>query len=78
MINSNWTDPCHHIKQDPVKGRKKDAQYNGEDTTDMTFIGPDADMLSITRKGKVLYLSIIWKYYYIRLFSKYIFLINRA
>ncbi|XP_011865236.1 PREDICTED: vacuolar protein sorting-associated protein 13A-like isoform X2 [Vollenhovia emeryi] len=50
MINSNWTDPCHHMKQDPVKAKRKDAQYNGEDMTDMTFIGPDADVISITRK----------------------------
>lgn len=61
MINSNWTDPCHHIKQDPIKARKKDAQYNGEDMTDMTFIGPDIDMISITKKGKVIYPSIVRK-----------------
>ncbi|KAG5314184.1 VP13A protein, partial [Acromyrmex insinuator] len=50
MINSDWTDPCHHIKQDPLKARKKDMQYNEEDMTDMTFIGPDVDMISVTRK----------------------------
>lgn len=63
MINSNWTDPCYHIKQAPIKARKKDTQYNGEDMTDMTFIGPDADMISITRTGKIIYLPIIWKCY---------------
>jgi len=55
MINSNWTDPCHYIKEDPVKSRKKDMQYNEEDMTDMMFIGPDVDMISITRKGKIIY-----------------------
>lgn len=63
MINSNWTDPCHHIKQDLIKSRKKNMQYNGEDMTDMTFIGPDADMISITRKGKVIHLPITWNCY---------------
>ncbi|KAL6266414.1 hypothetical protein P5V15_003265 [Pogonomyrmex californicus] len=57
MINSNWTDPCHHIKQDPVKTRKKDMQYNEEDITDMTFIGPDADAVSITRKEPETYIT---------------------
>jgi len=55
MINSNWTDPCHYIKEDSVKARKKDTQYNEEDMTDMMFIGPDVDMISITRKGKIIY-----------------------
>ncbi|XP_070527175.1 intermembrane lipid transfer protein VPS13A isoform X2 [Cardiocondyla obscurior] len=50
MINSNWTNPCNHIKQDPIKTRKKDTLYNDEDMADMTFIGPDADVISITRK----------------------------
>ncbi|XP_077263954.1 intermembrane lipid transfer protein VPS13A isoform X2 [Temnothorax americanus] len=57
LINSNWTDPCHHIKQDPMKARKRYAQYNGEDMTDMTFIGPDADMISITRTDPETYVT---------------------
>jgi len=57
MINSDWTEPCHHIKQDPLKERKKDTQYNREDMTDMTFIGPDVDMISIIRKGSYLSIS---------------------
>lgn len=83
MINSNWTNFCHHIKQDPTKARKKDARYNGEDMMDMTFIGPDADMISITKKGKVIHLSIIWKLLIVStsdffLVNINIFLINRA
>ncbi|XP_012533549.1 vacuolar protein sorting-associated protein 13A isoform X2 [Monomorium pharaonis] len=57
MINSNWMDPCRDIKQDPVKSRKKDMQYNGEDMTDMTFIGPDADMISVTKKEPEIYVT---------------------
>ncbi|KYM95926.1 Vacuolar protein sorting-associated protein 13C [Cyphomyrmex costatus] len=57
MINSDWTDPCHHIKQNPIKARKKDMQYNGEDMTDMTFIGPDIDMISVARKEPETYVT---------------------
>lgn len=55
MINSNWTDPCHRIKQDPMKFKKKDMRYSEEDMTDMTFIGPDVDMISVTKTGKVIH-----------------------
>lgn len=53
MINSNWTDPCHHVKQDPAKARKKDAKHDEQDVTDMIFIGPDADVISLTKSGKI-------------------------
>jgi len=53
MINSNWTDPCHHVKQDPAKARKKDTKHNEQDVTDMIFIGPDVDMISLTKSGKI-------------------------
>nr|XP_012219129.1 PREDICTED: vacuolar protein sorting-associated protein 13A-like isoform X1 [Linepithema humile] len=49
MINSNWTDPCHHVKQDPTKARKRDMKYNEQDVTDMIFIGPDTDVISLTK-----------------------------
>lgn len=55
MINSHWTDSCHCIKQDSVKAKKKDIKYNEQDVMDMIFIGPDADAISSTRKGKIIH-----------------------
>ncbi|XP_025991463.1 vacuolar protein sorting-associated protein 13A isoform X2 [Solenopsis invicta] len=57
MINSNWTDPCHRIKQDPMKFKKKDMRYSEEDMTDMTFIGPDVDMISVTKTEPETYVT---------------------
>lgn len=53
MISSNWTDPYHHVKQDPMKMKKKDTRHNGQDMTDMVFIGPDVDAISSTRNGEI-------------------------
>lgn len=54
MINSHWTDSCHCIKQDSVKGKRKDIKYNEQDVMDMIFIGPDADAISSTKKGRIM------------------------
>lgn len=53
MINSNWMDPYHHVKQDPLRMKKKDTRHNGHDITDMVFIGPDVDAISSTRNGGI-------------------------
>lgn len=58
MINSHWTDFCHHIKQDSAKAKKKDIKYNEQDVTDMIFIGPDTDVISM-RKGERYYIIFI-------------------
>ncbi|XP_072752571.1 intermembrane lipid transfer protein VPS13A [Anoplolepis gracilipes] len=58
MIDSHWTDSCHRIKQDSMKGKKKDIKYNEEDVTDMIFIGPDTDVVSSsTRKEPETYIT---------------------
>ncbi|EFN62404.1 Vacuolar protein sorting-associated protein 13A [Camponotus floridanus] len=57
MINSHWTDCCHCIKQDSVKAKKKDIKCNEQDVTDMIFIGPDADMISSTKKEPETYIT---------------------
>lgn len=54
MINSHWTDSCHCIKQDSVKVKKKDIKNNEQDVTDMIFIGPDADVISM-KKGEIIH-----------------------
>lgn len=58
MINSHWTDFCHHIKQDSAKAKKKDIKYNEQDVTDMIFIGPDTDVISM-RKGKIIHMIVL-------------------
>lgn len=52
MISSTWVDPCHHIKQDATKVKRKDAGHQ-QDVTDMVFIGPDTDTVS-SKSGKVI------------------------
>ncbi|CAL7940918.1 unnamed protein product [Xylocopa violacea] len=41
MVNSNWTDSYHQIKQDAFKTKKKNAKSTDQDITDMVFITPD-------------------------------------
>ncbi|EFN86841.1 Vacuolar protein sorting-associated protein 13A [Harpegnathos saltator] len=57
MINSNWIDPYHHIKQDPMKVKKRDMRHNGQDVMDMVFIGPDVDAISSTRNEPETYVT---------------------
>ncbi|XP_020288636.1 vacuolar protein sorting-associated protein 13A-like isoform X2 [Pseudomyrmex gracilis] len=58
IINSNWTDHCHHIKQDSGKTKKKDMKHDGQDVTDMIFVEPDADTILLTRnKGSEMYIT---------------------
>jgi len=54
MINSNWIDPCHHIKQDAIKLKKKDMRHE-QDITDMVFIRPDT---ILSKNGKIIYIHI--------------------
>ncbi|XP_053983322.1 intermembrane lipid transfer protein VPS13C-like [Hylaeus volcanicus] len=41
MINSSWTDPYQHIKQDALKTKKRSLRSTDQDITDMVFITPD-------------------------------------
>ncbi|XP_076634172.1 intermembrane lipid transfer protein VPS13A isoform X1 [Colletes latitarsis] len=41
MINSSWTDPYQHIKQDASKTKKRSLRSTDQDITDMVFITPD-------------------------------------
>nr|XP_012154530.1 PREDICTED: vacuolar protein sorting-associated protein 13C isoform X3 [Megachile rotundata] len=41
MINSNWTDSYQHIRQDTLKGKKRNMKSIDQDVTDMVFITPD-------------------------------------
>lgn len=59
MINPNWTDSCHYIKED-MKTKEKDIKHDGQESMDMVFIGPDIDVVSSIRNGKIIYANFIY------------------
>lgn len=41
MVNSSWTDPHQHVKQNGSKNKKRSFRSTDQDSTDMIFITPD-------------------------------------